>query len=441
MQIEVVDEIMGSGKSYATLKYIEGLAENNQEERWIFCTEYLSEIEQRTKCCNLWKTPVDTSSSKLESFKGLLGEPDVQLIAITHSLLISSSVNTYVNYLITHRGYKLFLDETIDLINVYNGAKFGDFTKALRTGECKIDTDNFGKVVWITKDDTELTGGYDTSIDKIKVDSLKGFVYCALKPGSVGDTNSISLVEIVDDIIFKRFSRVIVATYQIDDSLFDAYLNIKNIGKTVCKDVVCSRTTTKNKIKSCITFIDKYNNTKNFIKETSLSSNWYKDSSNSDDYKLINKIIKYIGDNNGCKGNAKLLGFTVPSSKLGKQRDAKKIQPVGYPHTVCSVVVDEEGVSREEHSKSLSTYVPCNARASNEYAGKVVMIHAYNRYPIQPVLNFLIHYNVRFSSERFALNEIVQWVWRSAIRNGDNIKLAILSVRMRELFKTWLNKD
>jgi len=43
---------------------------------------------------------------------------------------------------------------------------------------------------------------------------------------------------------------------------------------------------------------------------------------------------------------------------------------------------------------------------------------------------------------RFALAEMLQWIWRSRIRKGEPIKLAILPKRMRMLFKDWLyNKD
>ena len=41
--------------------------------------------------------------------------------------------------------------------------------------------------------------------------------------------------------------------------------------------------------------------------------------------------------------------------------------------------------------------------------------------------------------DRFALAEMLQWIWRSRIRKGEEIKLAIISKRMRELFLKWLN--
>jgi len=436
MQIEVVDEIMGTGKSHSTLRYIENLA-LAEGQRWIFCTEYLDEIEKRTKenplAAPVWRSPNDTGdATKTDHLIELLKEPDTKLVGITHALLLSASGNKLVNHLLKTKGYRLFLDETIDLISPYNGVKFGDFLKCLDRKEISIN-DPYGKVQWLV-DDSVVTHGNLTSTDKLKTDSNKGIVYSAIQSGSVGD--SVILVEITDEIVFTQFERVIVATYNIHNSLFDAYLKVKGINRIVCKDVVCSRNTTKASIKANIDMISKYDRQ---FKSMSLSGNWYKAESSADDYKIINRTIKAIGDKNGCKGNAHLLGFTVPADRLGKQRDKKRVQPTGYPHTVCGVVVDAKGIEQEQHSKALSTYIPCNARASNEYAGKTVMVHAFNRYAMVPVTRFLDHYGVEYSNEVFALNELVQWVWRSAIRNGQPIKLAILSSRMRDLFTRWLN--
>jgi len=38
------------------------------------------------------------------------------------------------------------------------------------------------------------------------------------------------------------------------------------------------------------------------------------------------------------------------------------------------------------------------------------------------------------------LNELLQWLWRSAIRDNQPITVSILSERMRELFDNWLEK-
>ena len=86
---------------------------------------------------------------------------------------------------------------------------------------------------------------------------------------------------------------------------------------------------------------------------------------------------------------------------------------------VCYVDADEFGEEfvTSVKNKAVSTYIPCNARASNAYSNKTVMVHAYNRYPLLSVSKYLDAHNVVYSSEVFALNELLQWLWRSTIRN------------------------
>jgi hypothetical protein len=40
----------------------------------------------------------------------------------------------------------------------------------------------------------------------------------------------------------------------------------------------------------------------------------------------------------------------------------------------------------------------------------------------------------------YALSVMLQWIWRSAIRDGKDITLYLPSVRMRELLVSWINK-
>lgn len=43
--------------------------------------------------------------------------------------------------------------------------------------------------------------------------------------------------------------------------------------------------------------------------------------------------------------------------------------------------------------------------------------------------------------EQFALSEMIQFIWRSAIRDNKPIKLYIPSVRMRNLLEKWIEEQ
>ena len=49
-------------------------------------------------------------------------------------------------------------------------------------------------------------------------------------------------------------------------------------------------------------------------------------------------------------------------------------------------------------------------------------------------------YDAELDEDAYALSEMLQLIWRSRIRNGENINVYIPSKRMRDLFKEWLDE-
>ena len=88
-------------------------------------------------------------------------------------------------------------------------------------------------------------------------------------------------------------------------------------------------------------------------------------------------------------------------------------------------------------------FAPINSRATNEYGDKTAIAYIGNRYFKPTVKNFFTFNNMSVNQEfedKFALSELVQFVYRSAIRNGKPIDVYIPSKRMRDLFLEWLKK-
>ena len=57
------------------------------------------------------------------------------------------------------------------------------------------------------------------------------------------------------------------------------------------------------------------------------------------------------------------------------------------------------------------------------------------------MFNFFIKRGTNIDQDRYALSEMIQWIFRSAIRKGKPIDIYIPSQRMRELFKKWLGGE
>jgi hypothetical protein len=83
-------------------------------------------------------------------------------------------------------------------------------------------------------------------------------------------------------------------------------------------------------------------------------------------------------------------------------------------------------------------FVPCNSRATNEYKGKKALAYIANRFTNPCIKQFFNANGVEIDEDKIALSELVQWIFRSAIRDGKEVYLYIPSKRMRSLLQNWL---
>ena len=49
--------------------------------------------------------------------------------------------------------------------------------------------------------------------------------------------------------------------------------------------------------------------------------------------------------------------------------------------------------------------------------------------------------NISVNEDGYALSEMLQFIWRSAIRDGKEIWVYIPSIRMRTLLKEWIDQN
>ena len=54
-------------------------------------------------------------------------------------------------------------------------------------------------------------------------------------------------------------------------------------------------------------------------------------------------------------------------------------------------------------------------------------------------VNYFINQNVEVNQELLAISDMLQWIFRSAIRDGKEINVYIPSPRMRELLNKWFD--
>ena len=88
-----------------------------------------------------------------------------------------------------------------------------------------------------------------------------------------------------------------------------------------------------------------------------------------------------------------------------------------------------------------SAFCACNARATNEYSSRHHLAYLINVFDNPFVISWFKEHGVTVDNNTFALSQLLQWIWRSAIRNGEPVDLYLPSSRMRRLLMNWLGEN
>lgn len=86
-------------------------------------------------------------------------------------------------------------------------------------------------------------------------------------------------------------------------------------------------------------------------------------------------------------------------------------------------------------------FIEITARATNEFAHKKNLAYVYDRFMNPIIYNFFKDHGFTPNQDLYSASEIIQWVFRSAVRKGEPINLYIPSKRMRLIFYKWLNGE
>lgn len=78
-----------------------------------------------------------------------------------------------------------------------------------------------------------------------------------------------------------------------------------------------------------------------------------------------------------------------------------------------------------------------NLRATNKYRDRVSVAYLVNVFMNPVVKNFFQENGVEIEEDSYALSEMVQLIFRAAIRDGNPITVYVPSKCMRELLEDW----
>ena len=427
--VEILDSIMSSGKTTAIIDWMD----KNPQEKYIYVSPNLSEVVDRipnsSKLDFISPSVDEFNSTKLEHLNSLLLEG--KHICCTHKLYLS--MNNFSMDLIASRGYTVILDEEIDVMQSYKGYSFKDVQWLMKEGYIK-QNESDGSVDWI-KDD-ELLNSSDHRYFYCKNLCDKKALYLTRFDINSVKAKSVMMVTQIPVRLLECAKRVIVLSYLFKGSILDCFLKLKGFEIKDFTDVTVEYKR-PSYFKDLITVVPPED-----LKNFNLTSYWWEHKSTEKDG--ISKVQNYILRNarKYSNGDNRLVCWTIPKDRAKGVSTASKttklVNPVGYVFSKEKV----EDETNEDKTKTVKT--PCwlaqNTRATNNFAHKTVMIHCYNRYPLQDIASYLEDYNCKLDDDVFALSELLQWAYRGCVRKNQKMTLCIGSKRMYELFQNWINE-
>lgn len=89
----------------------------------------------------------------------------------------------------------------------------------------------------------------------------------------------------------------------------------------------------------------------------------------------------------------------------------------------------------------VARWLPNTTRGTNDYADATHMIYLYDQFVNPVYLRFLEIEDKTAFNEQYALAELVQVIYRTAVRRGEKVVVYIPSERMRRVFEEYRNSD
>lgn len=403
MEINIVDALMGMGKTSALINYIN---DSDDEIKFLYITPYLKEVDRVINSCpnKKFRQPdafgkseeKKTKGSKMKGIKYLF-EKGVNIVS-THSLF--RLFNQEIIDLAYENNYILVMDEVADVIEPLEISKF-DLDTLLEKYTEIVD----GHLLrWTARE-------YEGDFERYKR-------LCDL--GCVGIYNNTAILWLFPISTFKAFREIYILTYlfkaQTQKYYFDLY-GLKYNYLYITGDNYTNYSLTKDKVeynyqdyRRLINICD--NNKLNQIGdlETSLSMSWYKRNQS-------NKLMKILKNNTSNF----FKNYTKTKTQLNLWTTFKDFQ------------LD---ISGKGYAKG---FLSSNMRATNEYKDRIAVAYLVNKFFNPHIKNFFIMNNIEIDEDSYALSEMIQFIWRSAIRENGEIWLYIPSYRMRNILIDWIN--
>lgn len=391
---------MGGGKTTAAINFMN----STDDTKFLFITPYLDEVQRiKESCpCKNFKEPKEMGT-KLNGIKYLISNEEN--IVSTHALF--QRFDREIIDMCRASNYSLIMDEVTDVVERYDISK-EDFNILVKNF-ADID-ETTGLLHWRNPDD-DYFGKFSEEKRLCELNCLayyNGSIMMWLFP--IEAFNAFKDIYILTYMFSSQIQRYYYDYYNLPYSYL--YVSGDSIDTYHFSSDVQNKTRSYYDYENLIHICDDEKLNRIGDMEYDLSKSWYvRNRNNFLMNQLKNNIENYFRNKRKSKSSQNIWTTFVEFKK--------KLTGNGYGRSFISL----------------------NMRASNKYRNRTTIVYPVNRYINTGVKNFFIKHKVETDEDGFALSEMLQFIWRSAIRDGKEIWIYIPSMRMRNLLKNWIAEN
>ena len=401
--VKIVDSIMGSGKSSSAIRYMN----ENADKKFIYITPYLTETERIRKECTALHFVEPSDKLREYGFKKSIHT----MALIEEGCNISTTHQAFKGYTpetlkhIREQGYTLIIDENVDILE-----------------EFKYHPTDLQVLV---------DAGYIKEENGIYTLAKEGYDGMALR-----------------EMIYLLTSRELIKIEDKDDKMFFWALPPDLL--TAFKDVYVL--TYLFDCQSLKYFMDIYKIPYTYIGIERTEDGGYRFGKYPG---YIPEYVYHLKDKIHILDNPKLNQVGDPYYAMSKswyERGGKQVQQLKrnidnfYNNIWRDIPADRRmwgsynGEMNKVKGKGYTkAFVTFNTKATNQYKDRDCLVYVANLFMNVNEKKFYAKHGVTVNEDIYALSIMIQWIWRSAIREGNEVNLYIPSRRMRMLLINWID--
>lgn len=398
---------MGRGKTSAMINHIN---QSEDDVRYLFIVPLLTEVQRiKEACCGKEFVEPFADGGKLNNIKRLLAEG--RNIVSTHALF--GRFDDEAISLAKNMGYVLVMDEVTTVIR----------NIPITSYDCKWICENYveetedGKIIWLDDDYTGVLEPYKEQINGGNV------YFCRTMDGRY---EGMDLMYVMPREFFAGFRDMYLMTYMFKNQMIRCYFDMIGLpyqrlyvsGDSIENYQLSDQPQPRPDIDFSPLIHVLYNERLNAIGDpkTALSKNWYvKNAATPLLKKLQNNTYNFFNQYAKASSNECLWSTFCKDD----------IKGIDFPS-----IVGRKGFKKG--------FLACNSKGTNQFRTKTALAYLINVYPSTLQKIYLRERGVEIDDDKYALSEMLQWIWRSAIRDGKEIQLYLPSRRMRTLLSDWL---